>query len=99
MTDTYSDPDILTPFFGPGGGVNFSFAPKNAELEDLLKAQRLEFDPEKRKEIIFKAQDLLVDQAWWAPLYEPKYLVASRKVVKGITIDPLGFTHLQELSV
>lgn len=96
---TFGDPDILVALFGEGGGLNFCFAPENPNLQGKLDGQRLAFDAAKRKDLVFGIQDILVDQAFWVPLYEPSYLIASRQEVTGISIDTLGFVHLQDLNV
>lgn len=96
---TFGDPDILVALFGKGGGLNFCFAPDNADLQGKLDGQRLSFDAAERKDLVFGIQDILVDQAFWAPLYEPGYLIASRQEVTGISIDTLGFVHLQDLNL
>ncbi len=94
---TYSDPDIMYLFFADDGGINFSFAPPNPEMQKLLTEQRVTFDAANRKEMFTQVQRILVGQAWWIPLFEPHYLAAARKKVKGVTINLVGFHNLQDI--
>ncbi|MBW2057937.1 MAG: twin-arginine translocation signal domain-containing protein [Deltaproteobacteria bacterium] len=93
---TYSDPDIVYQMLHSGESICWSFH-ENPELDRLIEKQRVEFDPEKRKRIFHRIQEIAVDEAYWLYLYEGKYIGAMRDYVHGVWFDPLGFIHLQDM--
>ncbi len=93
---TYSDPDLIYPFFITGGGLNWSFH-ENQELDDLNNLQRTSFDPEIREQAIHKMQEIIIDQAYWVNLWEGTYVAAMKEEVMGLELDVVGFHHLQEV--
>ena len=93
---TYSDPDLIYPFFITGGGLNWSFH-SNQELDDLNNKQRIAFDPEERKQIIYRMQEIIHDEAYWVNLWEGTYLAVMNERVMGLELDVVGFHHLQDI--
>lgn len=93
---TYSDPDLIYPFFISGGGLNFSFH-TNQELDDLNNIQRTSFDADKRKDALYRMQEIIIDQAYWVNLWEGNYLAVMKEEVMGLELDVVGFHHLQEI--
>jgi peptide/nickel transport system substrate-binding protein len=57
---------ILTPFFRSGQQYAFFHTP---ELDKIIDAQRQEMDPEKRKELMSKAQQIIREEAPWIFMY------------------------------
>jgi peptide/nickel transport system substrate-binding protein len=57
---------ILTPFFRSGQQYCFFHTP---ELDKIIDAQRQEMDPQKRKELMSKAQQILREEAPWIFMY------------------------------
>ena len=57
--------DIL--FHSESDNNNTGFS--NAELDDLLERARVEQDPQARVALYNEAEQLIIDQAPWAPLY------------------------------
>ena len=43
-------------------------------------------DPEERAELARRAQEILADEAVWAYLYQPAWIVATRSDVEGIAL-------------
>ena len=93
---TYSDPDLIYPFFITGGGLNWSFH-ENQELDDLNNTQRTSFDAKKREQAIHRMQEIIIDQAYWVNLWEGTYVAAMKEEVMGLELDVVGFHHLQEI--
>lgn len=93
---TWGDADIVYALLKNGQAMSWSFV-EDPELDEMLEAQRAEFDPAKRKELLFKIQERAVDQALWMFLFEGIYVAAMREEVKGLTLDGVGFHHLQEI--
>jgi peptide/nickel transport system substrate-binding protein len=90
---SYADPDILSLLFHSSqiGGLNHVRV-KNPELDGLLDKGRTTIDPEERKQVYARIQEIIVENAYWAPIYAEKvfYVVNSRvKNVKleGVTIE------------
>jgi peptide/nickel transport system substrate-binding protein len=95
---TYSDPDLLFALLRSGQAISWSFQ-NDPELDTLLDQQRVEFENDKRRALLSKIQQRVTDEALWLFLYEGIYVAAMRKEVKGLTLDTVGFHHLQELSL
>jgi len=93
---TYSDPDIVWQILHSGAAMTWSFH-ENPELDQLIEAQRVEFDIPNRKELLFKLQEIAVDEAYMLFLFEDVYASAMREYVYGVWFDPIGFVHLQDM--
>ncbi|HXH13302.1 MAG TPA: ABC transporter substrate-binding protein [Alphaproteobacteria bacterium] len=57
---------ILYPLFRSGQGLTYN---ANPDVDKLLDEGRATIDPEKRKAIYSAVQKLILDQAYWVPLY------------------------------
>ena len=68
-----------------------------AELDKMLSDQRYIFDAAERKAAWQKVQERYVGMAYSAILYEGKYVAAMREEVQGVTLNVVGFHHLQEI--
>ncbi|MEH7347590.1 ABC transporter substrate-binding protein [Gottfriedia acidiceleris] len=81
LSYSYSDPDILYMLFHSSqiGGLNH-IRVKNPELDALLEKGRTTTNAEERKQIYADAQKLIVENAYWVPIYSPKvfYIVNNR---------------------
>ena len=95
---TYSDPDILHLILRTGQTFAWS-AHGDEELDAWLDEQRVTFDPEARRDLLYKAQARIADDALIVPLWEGVYAAAMQEYVQGLDIDLVGFIHLQEMSV
>jgi peptide/nickel transport system substrate-binding protein len=93
---TYGEPDIVYQFLHSQQAFWWD-RHVNPELDKLIEDQRTEFDPEKRKQIFWKIQEIVAEQAYWVPMYEGKYFAAIKSYVNGVTIDHLGFHHLCDM--
>ncbi|MEZ4500974.1 MAG: ABC transporter substrate-binding protein [Thermomicrobiales bacterium] len=95
---TYSDPDILHLILRTGGPFDFANH-GDAELDGWLDEQRVTFDTEARKEILFNIQQRCNENALLLLLWEGIYAAAMQEKVEGLTINLVGFIHLQEMSI
>jgi peptide/nickel transport system substrate-binding protein len=81
LSYSYSDPDILFLLFHSSqiGGLNHVRA-QNTELDRLLEKGRTTIDPDERKQVYAGIQKIVVENAYWAPIYAEKnfYVVNSR---------------------
>ncbi|MEX2204760.1 MAG: peptide-binding protein [Myxococcota bacterium] len=78
----------------PGGSNHISF--KNAEVDGLLEAYRVEFDPAKRKAMYDRVQEILYDEQPYTWVYAPKSLTAYDRRFQGVTWYPTGGTQETE---
>jgi peptide/nickel transport system substrate-binding protein len=96
---SYSDPDILHATFHSTGGLNYGFIPReaNADLDRLVEAQRVEFDPARRRDLLKEAQEKIVREAYWVPLFEPNNFAATAAKVKGAVLQANGDVNIARL--
>jgi peptide/nickel transport system substrate-binding protein len=95
---TYSDPDILYLAFRTDQAFSWSHQ-TDPELDAWLDEQQITFDPAVRKDLLYKAQARINDQALSLLLWEGVYAAATRDNVQNLAIDLVGFIHLQEMSL
>lgn len=77
MTYSYADADIVNFLFAKGSGLNVTQA-DNPRLDELVHAQRAEFDSDKRRDLIHEVQQITVGDAYWLPIVEGVNVAASR---------------------
>ena len=95
---TYSDPDILHLILRTG--QPFAWCDhQNDEFDAILDEQRVTFDPEARRELLYQAQQIINEDALVLLLWEGVYAAAMQENVQGLEIDLVGFIHLQEMSL
>lgn len=80
-----ADPEFLNKII-VGTGFNSARFDKNEELNSLLGQQMKEMDPDKRKELINRVQEVYAREMPCLPLYYPTWYYAADKTV------PLYFT-------
>ncbi|GAA3191374.1 ABC transporter substrate-binding protein [Dactylosporangium siamense] len=80
-----ADPDILRNYFTVQGlnAVRLTAGP----LQDALYAQAGEGDPARRAQQVALAQQLLLDDGWAIPVYEPTTVVGLSAKVRGVRFD------------
>ena len=84
-TYSYSDADVLYLYFHSSGSLNRNFT-ENTELDEMLAAQRIEFDPAKRQALLDRIQETVVKGAYWIPLFEPLSFAAFAPSVHGAAL-------------
>jgi peptide/nickel transport system substrate-binding protein len=68
-------------------GSNFiSF--KNAEADDLIEKARLEFDPEKRKQLYWRLQEIMHEEQPYTFVYYPEEAAAYQKRFQNVIWMP-----------
>ena len=92
----YVDPenflDILFHSESDNNHTGFS----NAELDGILERARVEQDPQARVALYNEAEQLIIDQAPWAPLFHSNgdsYII--KPYVKGLPLTPLVIPRLK----
>lgn len=92
-TVDYPDPDsfLHTLFHSSNlkSGFNF-FQFSDPIVDEYLEQARFETDPEKRKIIYQKAEELIVDQAPWVFLYFYNNKIIHQPDLHGLTVGPMG---------
>jgi len=94
---TYSDPDVVVLLAQTGSPFEWTYH-GDKTLDAWLLAQRVEFNPAKRRAILYKIQERINKLAYYLYLWEGRYSVAARTNVKNIHIDLVGFIHAQEIT-
>ncbi len=87
----WSDPDVLFLFLstdrmGSSNRVHYS----NPDFDALLVEGQQTLDQEERMEVYYKAQEILLEDLPWVPLYMPITKSAVNKRVKGLQVFPTG---------
>lgn len=84
----YNDPDILYNFFHSSqiGGLNHVRV-RNSDLDKLLAEGGATLDQEKRKQIYAKIQNIIVDEAYWAPIYVPKVIHIANNKIQNVKLQ------------
>ncbi|WP_302537662.1 peptide ABC transporter substrate-binding protein [Clostridium saudiense] len=90
----YSDPMTFLDLFVTGGGNNDS-GYSNPEYDALIAATKVETDPDKRKEQLREAEDILMDDMPILPIYYYTTVMGWNENVKGIQVSVLGTVYLQ----
>ena len=90
----YSDPMTFLDLFVTGGGNNDSGYSK-PEYDALIAAAKVETDPDKRKEQLREAEDILMDDMPILPIYYYTTVMGWNENVKGIQVSVLGTVYLQ----
>ncbi|KOO50094.1 hypothetical protein AMD00_10900 [Viridibacillus arvi] len=85
---TYNDPDVLYILFHSSqiGGLNHARV-QNAKLDALLEQGRTTIETEERKKIYAEAQKIIVEEAYWAPIYTQKEYYIVNKRVRGLKLS------------
>ena len=101
-TTVTRDPDYgiaeLTSTETQGNAGNRSFY-SNPELDKLLKAGKVEMDPEKRKEIYKKAQEIIRHDIPMYMILYPTQAVATQKNIKGFKLGTMNSYEIYEVSI
>lgn len=101
MGYTYSDPDVLFLFAHSsqvGQGINWGRI-KDSKLDQLIEAGRTATDAAKRAQAYKDVQALMIDQAYWAPIYNEEQFTAVNKRVSGVWMHPTKGLQYLDASV
>jgi ABC-type oligopeptide transport system substrate-binding subunit len=95
----YVDPqnflDIKFHSDNPNNETNYS----NDEVDDLLEEARTEQDGERRLELYQQAEEIIVQDAPWLPLYHSKSSRLTKPYVNDLTIAPFVIPNLRYVSL
>ncbi len=87
----WNDADALNIYLGGDRvGTTNRVAYSNPEVDKLLELGAHEMDETKRKQIYVQAQQLILQDAPWQPLYVPLDVLAINKRVEGVRIGYMG---------
>lgn len=95
MQYSYSDADVLFFLFAKGSPLNLTHA-EDDRLDELVKLQRSEFDPDARAEHITKIQEIVVQEAHWLPVLEANIAAAMKDDVHA-NINAAGLLILNDV--
>ena len=77
-----------------GGSNHVAF--KNAEVDEILESYRVEFDPQKRKQLMDRFQEILYDEQPYAFLFMGTAVTAWDKRFHNVNWYPTGGSDLNE---
>jgi len=87
----FNDPINFLEMFKEKNGGNNDTLWENAQYKELLNKSALEVDPEKRKQVLAQAEQILMDEMPIAPIYYYTNSYVKNDNVKGVVLDGLGF--------
>ncbi len=98
----YPDPEsFLTLFYGPHVPEHMEEKSyinvgrfKNKKFDELFLASRIELDKSKRYSLLKEAEQLLIDEAAFMPLYYDENMRLVHKEVKNFRENPMGFMDM-----
>ncbi|MPM13165.1 Oligopeptide-binding protein OppA [bioreactor metagenome] len=85
----YTDPMTFLDLWVTGGGNNDA-GYSNAEYDKLVADAKKEADPDKRWELMRKAEDIIMDEMPIIPLYYYTKVKGAKPEVKGVRVSTLG---------
>ncbi len=92
----YPDPeDFLDVLFHSESEQNHARY-RNPEVDALLEQARGESNHDKRMELYRQAEEMIVHDAPWVPIYHGINYVLVKPYIEGLTITPQGEYHLTE---
>ena len=94
--DTFLFPCFHSSAKGEGGNYIFLEDPK---VDELLEEARFEQDDAKRAEKYAEAQEYLMEINAWIPLHNKEMTIGTRKEIGNISLSPLGFHTLTQVSM
>ncbi len=102
MTDSRDydpDPTIRMKFISEGAGKPGSYTYsrlRDEELDRLAIAGRREMDGERRREIYYRIQEIIMEEATVLPVYSSAFIRASRVDLQGIRFHFQGWSYLHD---
>jgi peptide/nickel transport system substrate-binding protein len=88
---SYLAPENIAPAGLNGSRVN------DPELYKALLAARAEVDPDRRKELYAKVQQMAMTEAYYLPAYASHQIWPTSPSVRGVAINPLAQVNLHDV--
>ncbi len=95
----YPDPQNFLDIKLRSDSANNETKYSNSKVDDLLKQAMNEQDETKRESLYQQAEQLVVDDAPWIPLYHGKANVLVKPYVKGYKTPPFVIPNLRYVSI
>jgi oligopeptide transport system substrate-binding protein len=97
----YPDPENFLKIKFYSGSANNDSQYANAEVDRLLEEADTETDEARRLSLYQQAEQIIVDDAVWIPLFHDKFSVLIKPYVKDYTLPPfviprLRYVHIEE---
>lgn len=95
----YNDPmNILNRFKSKNNIKNYSLW-ENKTFTQLLDYSKGITDKNYRRQILEKAEELLMDEMPIAPIYHHNYIILMHPSIKGVSVGPLGDLHFDKTQI
>jgi ABC-type transport system substrate-binding protein len=95
----YPDPQNFLDIKFHSGSPNNETEYANSEVDDLLDRARAELDEATRLDLYRQAEQIIVDDAGWAPLYHGKAGVLVKPDVQGYFTPPFVIENLRYVTI
>ncbi|MGC5325306.1 peptide ABC transporter substrate-binding protein [Brevibacillus sp. SYSU BS000544] len=87
----FNDPINFLELFKDKKGGNNDTNWESPKYQELLNKSAMETDPEKRKQLLSEAEQVIMDEMPVVPIYFTTYSWVKADNVKGVVVDGLGF--------
>lgn len=87
----FNDPINFLELFKDKKGGNNDTNWESPKYQELLNKSAMETDPEKRKQLLAEAEQVIMDEMPVVPIYFTTYSWVKADNVKGVVVDGLGF--------
>ena len=96
----WSDPDVLNIYLSSAriGRTNRQFY-SNEQVDELLQKGAVEMDNAVRKDLYVQAQQRILQDAVWQPLYIPKDFIAIRSNLDGVIVGSMGRLLMNDVTL
>jgi peptide/nickel transport system substrate-binding protein len=93
----WNDADVLNVYLSTAriGSTNRTFY-SNPKLDQILASADAELDDAARNQLYSQAQQILIAEQAWIPLYTPKDYIFMRSTIQGVVLGPMGRMLLTE---
>jgi ABC-type transport system substrate-binding protein len=95
----YPDPQNFLDIKFHSQSANNETLYSNAEVDDLLEQARAELDADTRFDLYQQAEQIIVDESPWAPLYHGKAGVLVKPYVEGYFTPPFVIENLRYVAI
>lgn len=95
----YVDPEDFLDILFHSQSLDNSTKYNNPQVDQLLESARTEKDANKRMDLYRRAEEIVVNEAPWIPLFHGKSNVLIKPYVKGWVVAPLVIPHLRYASI
>ena len=95
----YPDPQNFLDLLFHSGSLENNSQYSNPQVDKILEQARVESDSNARYKLYQQAEQMIVDDAAWIPLWFTKSYVLVKPYVKGYDITPMIIPQLKDVYI